>query len=67
MELSDGGWAQRFIENWKDSLKWQRLKPYAKFADMIEEAQEKEVIREKLVESIREKTDQEERSSCYFI
>lgn len=38
-----------------------------KFADMIEEAQEKEVIREKLVESIREKTDEEERSSCYFI
>jgi proteasome assembly chaperone (PAC2) family protein len=38
-----------------------------KFADMIEEAKEKEVIREKLVESIREKTDEEERSSCYFI
>lgn len=38
-----------------------------KFADMIEEAQEKEIIREKLVESIREKTDEEERSSCYFI
>lgn len=38
-----------------------------KFEDMIEEAQEKEIIREKLVESIREKTDEEERSSCYFI
>jgi proteasome assembly chaperone (PAC2) family protein len=38
-----------------------------KFADMIEEAQEKEIIREKLVESIREKTGEEERSSCYFI
>jgi len=38
-----------------------------KFEDMIEEAQEKEVIREKLVESIREKTDEEERSSCYFV
>lgn len=38
-----------------------------KFSDMIEEAREKEVIREKLVESIREKTDEEERSSCYFI
>ncbi|MFX1520811.1 MAG: PAC2 family protein [Promethearchaeota archaeon] len=38
-----------------------------KFVDMIEEAQEKEIIREKLVESIREKTGEEERSSCYFI
>jgi len=30
------GWARRFFENWKDSLKWQRLKPYEKFAEMIE-------------------------------
>jgi transposase len=30
------GWARRFFENWRDSLKWQRLKPYEKFADMIE-------------------------------
>jgi transposase len=30
------GWARRFFKNWKDSLKWQRLKPYEKFADMIE-------------------------------
>jgi transposase len=30
------GWARRFFENWKDSLKWQRLKPFEKFADMIE-------------------------------
>jgi transposase len=30
------GWARRFFENWRDSLKWQRLKPYKKFADMIE-------------------------------
>ena len=29
-------WARRFFENWKDSLKWQRLKPYEKFAEMIE-------------------------------
>ena len=21
-------WAQRFFENWRDSLEWQRLKPY---------------------------------------
>ena len=30
------GWAQRFFENWRNSLKWQRLKPYEKFARMIE-------------------------------
>jgi len=30
------GWAQRFFENWKASLKWQRLKPYEDFAKMIE-------------------------------
>lgn len=30
------GWARRFFENWKASLKWQRLKPYEKFAKMIE-------------------------------
>jgi hypothetical protein len=27
---------RRFIENWRASLKWQRLKPYEKFAEMIE-------------------------------
>src|SRR5437763_7703173 len=30
------GWARRFCENWRASLKWQRLKPYEKFAEMIE-------------------------------
>jgi transposase len=30
------GWARRFFDNWKESLKWQRLKPYDKFARMIE-------------------------------
>jgi transposase len=30
------GWARRFFKNWKASLKWQRLKPYEKFAGMIE-------------------------------
>ena len=29
-------WARRFFENWRASLKWQRLKPYEKFAEMIE-------------------------------
>jgi transposase len=30
------GWARRFFEQWRASLKWQRLKPYEKFADMID-------------------------------
>ena len=30
------GWARRFFENWRDSLKWQRLKPYEKFAEMVD-------------------------------
>lgn len=30
------GWARRFFDQWKESLKWQRLKPYEKFAEMIE-------------------------------
>lgn len=30
------GWAQRFFENWRASLKWQRLAAYQKFAEMIE-------------------------------
>jgi transposase len=29
-------WARRFFDNWQASLKWQRLKPYEKFADMID-------------------------------
>jgi transposase len=30
------GWARRFFDNWRASLTWQRLKPYEKFAEMIE-------------------------------
>ena len=30
------GWARRFFENWKAQLKWQRLKPFEKFAKMID-------------------------------
>src|SRR5207247_378731 len=30
------GWARRFFENWRSSLKWQRLKPYENFAQMID-------------------------------
>ena len=29
-------WARRFFDNWRASLKWQRLAPYEKFAAMIE-------------------------------
>jgi transposase len=29
-------WARRFFENWRASLKWQRLGPYEKFANMID-------------------------------
>jgi transposase len=30
------GWARRFFENWRAALKWQRLQPYKKFAELIE-------------------------------
>lgn len=30
------GWARRFFDHWKASLKWQRLKPFEEFAEMIE-------------------------------
>jgi len=30
------GWARRFFDNWRASLKWQRLEPYERFANMIE-------------------------------
>jgi len=29
-------WARRFFDQWRASLKWQRLKPFEKFAEMIE-------------------------------
>ena len=29
-------WARRFFDEWRKSLRWQRLKPYEKFAEMIE-------------------------------
>jgi len=29
-------WARKFFDNWRDQLKWQRLKPYEKFAEMID-------------------------------
>jgi transposase len=30
-------WARRFFAHWKQALKWQRLKPYEKFARMIDQ------------------------------
>ncbi len=30
------GWARRFFDKWRAALKWQRLKPYEQFAEMIE-------------------------------
>ena len=29
-------WARRFFEHWRAALKWQRLAPYEKFAEMID-------------------------------
>ena len=29
------GWARAFFENWQQALRWQRLKPYEKFAQMV--------------------------------
>ena len=30
------GWTRKFFDNWRNALKWQRLKPYEKFAELIE-------------------------------
>jgi len=30
------GWARRFFDNWGASLKWQRIEPFERFAEMIE-------------------------------
>lgn len=30
------GWARRFFEQWKAALRWQRLKPFEKFAQLVE-------------------------------
>src|SRR6266496_1550260 len=35
-DYTDPIWARAFFDRWRDSLKWQRLKPYERFADMIE-------------------------------
>jgi transposase len=30
------GWARRRFENWKNAFRWQRPKPFRKFARMVE-------------------------------
>lgn len=35
-DYDSGTWARKFFDNWRDQLKWQRLKPYEKFAKMID-------------------------------
>jgi transposase len=35
-EYQQEGWVRKFFENWRASLKWQRLRPYEEFAQMIE-------------------------------
>jgi transposase len=35
-EYKKEGWARKFFDQWRASLKWQRLKPYEEFAGMIE-------------------------------
>jgi transposase len=34
--LHAGGGARKFFQRWREVLKWQRLKPYEAFAEMIE-------------------------------
>jgi transposase len=36
-EYDSETWARKFFDKWRASLKWQRLKPYEKFADMVDE------------------------------
>jgi len=35
-EYTYEGAARKFFDNWKESLKWQRLKPFEEFAELIE-------------------------------
>jgi transposase len=35
-DYNSEAWARKFFDNWRAQLKWQRLKPYEEFADMIE-------------------------------
>jgi transposase len=35
-EYQKEGWARKFFDNWRSSLKWQRLRPFEEFGEMIE-------------------------------
>jgi transposase len=35
-DCNNEAWARKFFENWRASLRWQRLEPYKKFARMID-------------------------------
>lgn len=35
-DYNSEAWARKFFENWRAQLKWQRLKPYERFAELIE-------------------------------
>ena len=35
-EYKSEGWARRFFDHWRSSLKWQRLEPFEEFGKMIE-------------------------------
>src|SRR4030066_1417248 len=34
-EYKQEGWARKFFENWRGSLKWQRLRPYEEFTERM--------------------------------
>jgi hypothetical protein len=44
--LEPRGWARRFFENWPASLKWQRLRPHEKFAEIIHYEKSEELVME---------------------
>ena len=35
-DYNKAGWARRFFENWRDSLNWQKLKPFEDFAGLVD-------------------------------
>lgn len=35
-DYNSEAWARKFFENWRAQLKWQRLKPFEKFAELID-------------------------------
>jgi len=35
-DYRDPAWARKFFDNWKTQLKWSRLEPYRKFAELVE-------------------------------